>query len=81
MTPSLIAALIWMLAANVLAILPSRRNHWPQAIFLILTGIPLLGWVTWANGPFWGLALLAAGMSVLRWPLFHLWRRVSGKAG
>ena len=81
MTPSLIAACVWAIAANVMAMIPSRRGHWPQAVALIVTGIPLLGWVTWSNGPFWGLVVLAAGASLLRWPLWFLWRRLRGPRG
>lgn len=79
MTPSLVAACLWAIAANLAAMVPSRRNHWPQAFVLIATGIPILGWVTWANGPFWGLAVLAAGASLLRWPIFRLWQRLRGR--
>ncbi|MFN3971913.1 MAG: DUF2484 family protein [Gemmobacter sp.] len=81
MTASLVAACLWAIAANIAALIPSRRNHWPQAMALIATGIPILGWVTWTNGPFWGLAVLAAGVSVLRWPVFHLWRWMRRRAG
>ncbi len=73
MTP-LVAALVWLVGANVIAMLPSRDHHWRAAYGLIAVGIPILGWVTYANGPLWGLLLLAAGVSVLRWPLIHLWR-------
>ena len=69
MSGSLILALVWLVLANVLAMLPSKRSHWPQAWALIATGIPLLGWVTYQNGPWVGLLALAAGMSVLRWPV------------
>jgi len=74
MSASLIAACLWAIAANVLAMLPSRRSHWPQAFALIAAGIPILGWVTWQNGPLAGLIVLVAGMSVLRWPLIYLGR-------
>ncbi len=74
MTPSLTLAAVWALAANVLAVLPSRDNHWRRAYALIALGIPLLGYVTYENGPWWGLAVLAAGMSVLRWPVIYFGR-------
>ncbi|WP_394326136.1 DUF2484 family protein [Rhodobacter capsulatus] len=32
----------------------------------------MLGWVTYENGPVWGLAVLAGGLSVLRWPVRRL---------
>ena len=74
MTAGLIAACFWLVCANVIAILPSRDHHWRAAYGLIAVGIPILGVVTWQNGPLWGMAVLAAGASVLRWPLIHLWR-------
>ncbi|MCF6432017.1 DUF2484 family protein [Leisingera sp. MMG026] len=76
MSVSLILAAIWALAANVLAMIPSRDNHWRRAYVLIALGIPLLGYVTYENGPWWGLAVLLAGMSVLRWPVIYLGRWV-----
>jgi hypothetical protein len=65
--------------AAVLAVLPSTRSHWPAAWLLIALGVPLLGYVVWENGPWIGLVVLAAGASVLRWPLWHLLRWVMGK--
>ena len=82
MSVSLILACIWAIAANVLATLPSKDYHWRRAYVLIAVGIPLLGYVTWQNGPWVGLLVLAAGMSVLRWPVIYLgrWvRRVVGR--
>jgi hypothetical protein len=74
MTLSLILACLWALLANVLAVLPSRDNHWRRAYVLIGLGIPILGYVTWDNGPWWGLIVLIAGMSMLRWPVLYLGR-------
>lgn len=78
LTIPLTYAFLWMIAANVIAIFPSRDQHWRAAYVLIVLGIPILGWVTWVHGPIWGLVLLACAASVLRWPLIHLWRRVKG---
>ncbi len=72
MTLSLILACAWAVLANVLGMLPSRDNHWRRAYLLIALGIPLVGYVTYENGPWVGLIVLAAGMSVLRWPLRYL---------
>jgi Protein of unknown function (DUF2484) len=72
---------VWLIVANVLAMLPSRDHHWRNAYVLIALGIPLLGWATYAHGPYVGLALLAAGASVLRWPLIYLWRWVRRQTG
>lgn len=71
---SLILACLWAVIATLLALLPSRRHHWPAATGLIVVGIPLLGYVTWQTGPTVGLLVLAAGVSILRWPLIHLGR-------
>ncbi|WP_120635985.1 DUF2484 family protein [Ruegeria sp. EL01] len=75
---SLALAALWGLAANVLAMLPSKDNHWARAYFLIAVGIPIVGYVTYENGPWIGLLVLAAGMSVLRWPVIYLGRWLRG---
>lgn len=74
MTLSLILACLWIVLVNVAAMFPSRDNHWRFAYGMIALGIPLLGYVTYQNGPYWGLAVLLAGMSVLRWPVIYLAR-------
>jgi hypothetical protein len=74
-------AFAWLIFANVLAMFPSRDNHWKAAYVLIAIGIPILGWVTYENGPIVGLLVLAAGASVLRWPVVFLWRWVRGLVG
>lgn len=71
---ALIAAFLWLIAANLIAMLPSRDKHWRAAYALIAVGVPILGWVTMESGPLWGLAVLIGGASVLRWPLVYLWR-------
>ena len=78
MTPSLICAILWLITANVLAMIPSNDNHWRRAYFLIAVGVPLIGWVTVQNGPWIALVILAAGMSVLRWPVIYLGRWLKG---
>lgn len=79
MGTSLILAAIWFIVANLIALLPSKRNHWPQAYVLIALGIPILGYVTYENGPWIGMAVLAAGSSVLRWPLYYLWNWIKAR--
>lgn len=74
MIEPLMLAFLWLILANVIAMLPSRDHHWRAAYVLIALGIPLLGWVTYVDGPLWGLLLLAAGASVLRWPVIYLFR-------
>ncbi|SFC06552.1 DUF2484 family protein [Tropicimonas isoalkanivorans] len=74
MSTSLTLACLWAVVATLIAMIPSRHNHWPQAAVLIAVGIPLLGYVTYENGPLAGLVVFVAGASILRWPLFYLWR-------
>ena len=65
---------LWLIAANVLAMIPSKDDHWSRAYLLIALGVPLLGWITLQNGPWIALLFLAAGGSVLRWPVRYLGR-------
>jgi hypothetical protein len=74
MSIPLVLAALWALVANLLAMLPSRDQHWRSAYILIAVGIPIVGWITWAHGPWVGLLVLAGGMSVLRWPVIYLGR-------
>ena len=76
MSLSLILACLWALVANVLAMTPSKDNHWRRAYGLIAIGVPLIGFVTYENGPWVGLVVLIAGMSLLRWPVIYLARWV-----
>lgn len=79
MNAAIILALVWAVVASACGFLP-RRMHWPAAWVLIVTGIPILGLVTWKVGPLAGLVALAAGASVLRWPLFRLGNWLRGLA-
>ncbi|MDF1729358.1 MAG: DUF2484 family protein [Sulfitobacter sp.] len=74
MSLSLTFACLWALIANLIAMLPSRDQHWRNAYLLITAGIPILGYVTAQHGPWVGLLVLAAGCSVLRWPVIYLGR-------
>lgn len=74
MTLSIALACGWFVLANILAMIPSRRRHWPQAWGLIIIGIPILGYVVYEHGPWLGLLVLAGAMSMLRWPVIYLFR-------
>lgn len=76
MSLPIILGLLWLIAANVIAMFPSRDHHWRNAYTLIAIGIPILGWITYENGLFLGLLFLAGGASVLRWPVWYLWKWV-----
>ncbi len=72
---------LWLVAANVLGMMPSRDNHWMRAYVLIAVGIPLLGYITYVNGPLIGMVFLIAGASVLRWPVIYLGRWLRQRLG
>ena len=76
MTTSLMLACLWCVSANVIAMLPSRKKHWPAAYVLMTFGVPLLAYVFWQNGLIIGLLVLAAAMSILRWPVVYFVRWV-----
>lgn len=80
MSLSLTLACAWALFANLVAMLPSRDNHWSWAYVLIGVGVPILGLVTYQHGALVGMLVLAAGMSLLRWPVIYLWRWVKARA-
>lgn len=78
---SIILCAGWLVAANVVAMLPTRDQHWTAAYILIAIGLPLLGVLIWQNGIVLGIIALIAGMSVLRWPVIYLTRWIRGKLG
>jgi hypothetical protein len=71
----------WVVLAFVLTVFPSNDQHWRRAYVLIGIGVPLLLWVTWQDGIWIGLLGLIVGASVLRWPVYYLWRRVQRLLG
>ena len=74
MSFSLILALVWLIAANVIGMVPSKHKHWPQAYAMIVLGLPLLVWVVRENGYLTGGLVLVAACSILRWPLVYFLR-------
>ena len=69
MTLSLALACLWAFVANVGALFPSKRHHWPLAYVLISVGVPLLAFVYYENGIWWTLGVFLAAASILRWPV------------
>nr|WP_281493195.1 DUF2484 family protein [Yoonia sp. F2084L] len=65
---------LWVVLAFVMAAFPSNDNHWRRAYVLIAVGVPLLIWIFWQHGVWFGLLGLIAGCSVLRWPVYFVWR-------
>lgn len=80
MTVSLILVCLWALVANVIAMTPSKDYHWRNAYILMGIGVPLLGFVTYQHGPWIGLLVLAAGCSILRWPVIYFGRWLRNSA-
>ncbi|MEO9823942.1 MAG: DUF2484 family protein [Paracoccaceae bacterium] len=78
MSLSLIFACVWLVLANVIAMFPSKKKHWPAAYGLITIGIPLLGFVFWENGIWVGLVIFVAAASILRWPVRFFIRWMKG---
>jgi hypothetical protein len=81
MTTSLVLSFVWLILANVLAMIPSNDDHWRRAYFLIAVGLPLWVWLLVQNGPFVAIVILAAAASVLRWPVRYLLRWVRRQVG
>ena len=81
MTTSLTLAFVWLILANILAMIPSNDDHWRRAYFLIAIGVPLWIWLLMQNGVVVALIVLAAAASVLRWPVRYLVRWVRRQFG
>jgi hypothetical protein len=71
---AMIAAFLWLIAANVIGMMPSKDHHWSNAYKLIAVGVPILIWVLWTNGFLWAGLFFLGAASVLRWPLAYLVR-------
>ncbi len=72
-------ALLWLIMANLIAMLPSRDHHWRAAYLLMATGLPLLIWIFQTHGALWTLTFFFAACSLLRWPVWILCRWLSGR--
>ena len=73
-TLAMVAAFLWLIVANLIAMTPSKDYHWSNAYRLIAVGLPILIWVAWTNGLIWAGVFLIAASSVLRYPVLYLWR-------
>jgi hypothetical protein len=74
LTLPLALCLLWLIAANLIGMLPSRDLHWRAAYAMIAIGLPIWLWLVWAGGAVIGLVILIAAGSVLRWPVVYLAR-------
>ncbi len=71
-----IGGFLWLIMANLMGMIPSRDGHRARAVFLIITGIPLLALIVQENGLLVALPFVAGALSVLRWPVLLLLRRL-----
>lgn len=69
---SLALACLWIIAAKVIAIFPSRDHHWRAAYILMAIGVPILIWITLKHGVLPAIVALLAGAWVLRWPVYYM---------
>jgi hypothetical protein len=81
LTLPLSLCLVWLIAANLIGMLPSRDLHWRAAYVMIAIGLPLWLWLVWEGGVIVGLVILLAAGSVLRWPVVYLARWLRRKLG
>ncbi|MBT8454927.1 MAG: DUF2484 family protein [Rhodobacteraceae bacterium] len=77
----MIAAFCWFIAANVIAMFPSKRHHWPAAYGLIAVGTPILFWIYVEEGGLVAAVSFLAAASILRWPVRYLWRWIKARFG
>lgn len=73
MSTGLILACLWVLLASAAGATRGRLS-WYLAYGLIALGLPLLIYIALTDGVIWALVFLAAGCSILRWPLIYLIR-------
>ncbi|WP_197915639.1 DUF2484 family protein [Thiosulfatihalobacter marinus] len=81
MSLSLTLALLWLLAANVRAMFPSRDNLWRFAYGMIAIGVPILIGVAVQNGIWMALLVLVMAAWVMRWPVIYLTRWIRRQLG
>lgn len=74
MSLPLILACVWLAAANLIAMFPSRHHHWPAAYVLMTIGAPLIVWIAVVDGALFAGLALALGAWLLRWPVRYLLR-------
>lgn len=79
MSPSLVAAAFWAIAATIVALLPMRMQFPPGIVLLILAPVLIL-WIGATHGWVWAVLGLAAFLSMFRRPLWYLARKAVGRA-
>ena len=81
MTVSLIVTMVWILAISLVGMLP-RSFHKPLGFPMLVLFPAVLIYLAVDTGPWWALALFAAGLSIFRYPARYygrfLWRKLRG---
>jgi len=72
-----LAAIAWVIAATLTALLPMRRQYLP-GITLLLAAPLLILWLGVTHGWSVGVLALAGFVSMFRNPLRYLWARARG---
>ncbi|GHE02790.1 hypothetical protein U879_18085 [Defluviimonas sp. 20V17] len=75
MAAPLVWGMIWVVVAACVAALPRRFHPW-GAIPLLITALPLVVLIYRSSGVLFGLVAVAVLVSVLRYPLLYLGRRM-----
>ena len=75
------AVCLWLIAANMRAMFPSRDRHWRFAYGMMVLGVPLGAWLYVSAGVFALVLFLIAASSTFRWPLIYAWRWLRRRLG
>ncbi len=78
MSPAIITACLWVLAAAATAMLPMRRQYAPGITLLVIAPF-LIGWLAWTHGVWIGVAAALAFLSMFRNPLIYFAKKAMGK--
>ncbi len=78
MSPALIAASLWAIAATFTAFLPMRLQF-PPGIVLLLLAPALLVWIGLSHGLWLAVAGTAGFLSMFRRPLAYYGRKLMGR--
>lgn len=81
MSLSLTCAFIWLIAANLRAMFPSKDNLWTFAYVMIALGVPIVIGVAIQHNIWLALVLVGMGAWIMRWPVIYLWRWFKGRIG
>ena len=79
MTWPIVLFCLWVVAAAVVAFLPMRIQY-VLGLFLVVSAMVLIAWLSVSVSPWIGVAATAAFVSMFRKPLAYFAKRFLGKA-